>query len=366
MAATLRGLVSKKKKRFQEDGFDLDLTYITPNVIAMGYPSVGTEAMYRNPLPEVQRFFTTRHAGHYKIYNLCSERAYSISEHFPLVERYPFDDHNPCPMSMVRHFCADVQRYLDEDPKNVVGIHCKAGKGRTGLMICCYLLHCGEEATAVAALAKFAAKRTANSKGVTIPSQQRLVHYYEQELRRGPATIHTYAITHIRLVTVPNFDVGGGCDPYFHVRVTSADPSPGVDTPGFNNKKVYDYREHVKKIKKYKNERFVDLSCETHNLVVRHNVKLVFFDWDSVGKDDKMFHLWFNTGYIDNNYLVFQKSVVDKACKDKKHSNFDPGFKVEIFFRKVDIDDDEFHRMYSDTGDDGAGEPDTDEEADED
>lgn len=31
--AALRGLVSKKKVRFQEDDFDLDLTYITEKII---------------------------------------------------------------------------------------------------------------------------------------------------------------------------------------------------------------------------------------------------------------------------------------------------------------------------------------------
>eukprot|EP01047_Picozoa_sp_COSAG01_P004270 COSAG01_NODE_140_length_24259_cov_41.225096_7_plen_141_part_00 len=54
---SLRGVVSKKKRRFQKDGFDLDLSYITPQVIAMGFPSVGSEARYRNPMSQVQAFF---------------------------------------------------------------------------------------------------------------------------------------------------------------------------------------------------------------------------------------------------------------------------------------------------------------------
>lgn len=45
--AIVRGLVSKKKLRFQEEGFDLDLTYITPRLIALGAPSEGTDAAFR-------------------------------------------------------------------------------------------------------------------------------------------------------------------------------------------------------------------------------------------------------------------------------------------------------------------------------
>lgn len=56
----VRQLVSKKKIRYQQGGFDLDLTYITPTICAMGFPSEDLEGLYRNPYSEVYRFLEQR------------------------------------------------------------------------------------------------------------------------------------------------------------------------------------------------------------------------------------------------------------------------------------------------------------------
>ena len=54
----VRKLVSGKRVRFEEEGVNLDLTYITSRVIAMSYPSSGFESMYRNPVDKVNMLLT--------------------------------------------------------------------------------------------------------------------------------------------------------------------------------------------------------------------------------------------------------------------------------------------------------------------
>jgi len=50
----LRGLVSAHKHMYQHNGDALDLTYITPRIIAMGLPSTCFEKCYRNDIRSVK------------------------------------------------------------------------------------------------------------------------------------------------------------------------------------------------------------------------------------------------------------------------------------------------------------------------
>ena len=109
--SSVRGLVSKNKLRFVGPGVDLDLSYVTDRVLAMGYPSVGAESCYRNPMADVRAFLEDRHASHYRIWNLCSEREYGAGSFACEVERFSWADHTPPPLALVRSGAQDMTRF---------------------------------------------------------------------------------------------------------------------------------------------------------------------------------------------------------------------------------------------------------------
>ncbi|KAJ9175278.1 hypothetical protein P3X46_013849 [Hevea brasiliensis] len=185
-----RHAVSQNKRRYQEGGFDLDMTYITENIIAMGFPagdmSSGffgyVEGLYRNHMEEVIKFFETHHKGKYKVYNLCSERLYDASLFEGKVASFPFDDHNCPPIQLIISFCQSAYSWLKEDIDNVVVVHCKAGMARTGLMISSLLLYLKFFPTAEESIDYYNQKRCFDGKGLVLPSQIRYVKYFERIL----------------------------------------------------------------------------------------------------------------------------------------------------------------------------------------
>ncbi|EEF43629.1 phosphatidylinositol 3,4,5-trisphosphate 3-phosphatase and protein-tyrosine-phosphatase PTEN2A [Ricinus communis] len=185
-----RHAVSQNKRRYQEGGFDLDMTYITENIIAMGFPagdmSSGffgyVEGFYRNHMEEVIKFFETHHKGKYKVYNLCSERLYDASLFEGKLASFPFDDHNCPPIQLIISFCQSAYSWLKEDIENVVVVHCKAGMARTGLMISSLLLYLKFFPTAEESIDYYNQKRCFDAKGLVLPSQIRYVKYFERTL----------------------------------------------------------------------------------------------------------------------------------------------------------------------------------------
>jgi phosphatidylinositol-3,4,5-trisphosphate 3-phosphatase/dual-specificity protein phosphatase PTEN len=146
--------------------------------------SLTSSGTYRNSADDVFRFFVERHHGHFKIYNLVAERGYYLNQYAGAVMRYPFMDHNAPALELLLPCCASMHRYLQEDSANVVAVHCKAGKGRTGLIIVCYLLFGGLHSTATSARSFYDFQRCHDKKGLTITSQIRYAHYFEKLLSR--------------------------------------------------------------------------------------------------------------------------------------------------------------------------------------
>jgi phosphatidylinositol-3,4,5-trisphosphate 3-phosphatase/dual-specificity protein phosphatase PTEN len=284
------------------------------------------------------------------MYNLCSEREYdayefeSIGGH--VENRIAFDDHNPPPLVYIVDFCRSLDEWLSANYYNVAGVHCKAGKGRTGTMIACYLLWSGVCNTAEDALRQFDAHRTRNNKGVTIPSQKRFVQYFEQCVKKGSTSMmsphilfpENYAVVRIDKIimqTIPHFDNDGGCDPYVIMDST-------VGTSIFHNttKKsieynTWDYRKSVSKLEHY-NPKKHDMIILRIDQEVTGNVKLFFYDEDKF-QNEKMFTIWINTSFLDpkNGILRLQKMDIDRAIKDRSHRLFDATFTVELYYTVI-------------------------------
>jgi hypothetical protein len=181
MFFSCRKAVSGSKRRFIKNGYDLDLAYVTPRIIVHGFPATGLEHLYRNPRYEIRRFMDEYHRDHYKMYNFCCEpgRGYEPSIYYGRVERYPFKDHNTPPLDTMVAFANSAKAWFELDPANVVNMHCKAGKGRAGLMCCVLLVRSGVVQSAIEAMDLYDKERVTNNRGLTVTSQRKFVIFYE-------------------------------------------------------------------------------------------------------------------------------------------------------------------------------------------
>jgi phosphatidylinositol-3,4,5-trisphosphate 3-phosphatase/dual-specificity protein phosphatase PTEN len=265
----------------------------------MGFPAQKLEGVYRNHIDDVFRFLEQKHRDRYKLYNLCSERHYPADKFHGRVAHYPFDDHNPPKIEDMDRFCDDVADWLRQDEHNVVAIHCKAGKGRTGVMICAFLMYAQIVPNAAAALLMYGSKRTSDAKGVTIPSQRRYVEYYEKlvtrHIRYSPVTL---APDSISFSPLPNLN--GGNYTFFFVM--------------YGQEKREIWRSEAKKAGRNSFEYvFPDA------LSLTGDVKIEFKHRDALNvRKQSLFSFWFNTFFVLN-------PVSDQSCLSSAGLPLSPG-----------------------------------------
>ena len=166
---SLRSLVSQNKQRFVdvEGEFDLDLSFISDDLIAMGVPveykpaSLSLQHLWRNPAWEVRRYFDQGLPNtHYRIYNLCPEMPYNPALFHDRVMSFDMQDHARPSMEHIFDALRDMEKFIGQNDANMIAVHCKAGKGRTGTLCCSWMLYNRTAQSASEALEIFREKRT--------------------------------------------------------------------------------------------------------------------------------------------------------------------------------------------------------------
>ncbi|KAM3869469.1 putative tyrosine-protein phosphatase TPTE [Diretmus argenteus] len=325
-----RRMVSENKRRYQKDGFDLDLTYVTDRVIAMSFPSSGKQSFYRNPIREVARFLDTKHEGHYKVYNLCSEKGYDPKFFHYRVERVFIDDHNVPSLEDMLKYTVSVREWMSADPKNIIAIHCKGGKGRTGTLVCTWLIDSDQFESAQDSLDYFGERRTDKSRsskfqGVETPSQSRYVGYYEimkTKFNRQLPPPQSLRIKSLRIHSIAGVGRGNGSDLKVKIIVKKEVVCQCVCAKQDNCTVFPDAGS---------NAAVISLQ---DGPVVEGDVKVMFESSAGLpkGYEDCPFYFWFNTSFVEDNKLFLSREELDNPHKAKTWNLYKEDFGVTVFF----------------------------------
>ncbi|XP_035506933.2 tensin-1 isoform X6 [Scophthalmus maximus] len=202
-----------------EESYELDLIYITERIISVSFPSSVDEQSYAANLQEVASMLRSKHGHNYLLFNL-SEKRNDISQLNPKVLDFGWPDHHAPALDKICSICKAMDTWLTADSHNVVVIHNKGNRGRTGVVVAAYMHYSNISASADQALDRFAMKRFYEDKVLPVgqPSQKRYVEYFSGllsghiKINNKPLFLH-----HVIMHGIPNFESKGGCRPFLKI-----------------------------------------------------------------------------------------------------------------------------------------------------
>ncbi|XP_073503550.1 tensin-1 isoform X12 [Phyllobates terribilis] len=297
-----------------EDSCELDLTYITERIISVTFSAGTEEASFCRNLKEVAHMLKSKHGDNYLIFNL-SERRHDISKLHSKVLDFGWPDVHAPALEKVCSICKAMDTWLNADPHNVVVIHNKGNRGRTGVVIAAYMHYSNISASADQALDRFAMRRFYEDKVLPVgqPSQKRYIHYFSGllsgaiKMNNKPLFLH-----HVIMHGIPNFESKGGCRPFLKI-YQAMQP---VYTSGIYNVQGDSHTS-------------ICITIEP-GLLLKGDILLKCYHkkYRSPTRD-VIFRVQFHTCAIHDLGVVFVKDDLDEAFKDERFPDFG---KVEFVF----------------------------------
>jgi hypothetical protein len=320
---------------------ELDMVYITENLIAMGFPkdleNPTSAEVEGNDINVVAAYLKKKHEGRFMIWNI-SEESYDYSKFADQVLEYKFPGHPAPPLGLLFKICTSVESWLDADEKNIAVVHCLTGKGRTATLMACILTWLGEFDSPMQALQYVAQRKNTHVDYLTIPSQRRYIQYFSNLLdgvrpNSEPILLRKVIINSIpTLGAVPEKQNQQGCCPYIQlfkngklIASAAVDREQSFeDNGGFGDPISINQQMQLKWVTREELSASFTVDC-----LVQGDILLRCRHAAQSGARVSMFRAAFHTGYISGGVLRLTKAQCDGAAGDAR---FDEEFFVDLMF----------------------------------
>uniref|UniRef100_A0A673C5A2 Tensin 1 n=1 Tax=Sphaeramia orbicularis TaxID=375764 RepID=A0A673C5A2_9TELE len=306
--------LSQSVVQAMEESYEVDLVYITERIISVSFPAAAEERSYTSHLKEVATMLRSKHGEHYLVLNLSERRNDLIKLNHKVLEFGWPDDHAPA-LDKICSMCKAIDTWLNGDPHNVVVLHNKGNRGRTGVVVAAYMHYSNISASADQALDRFAMRRFYEDKALPVgqPSQKRYVRYFNGllsghiKINNKPLFLH-----HVIMHGIPNFESKGGCRPFLKIyQAMQPVYTSGIyNVQGDSNTSICITIEPGLLLKG-------DILLKCYHKRYRNPTR------------DQVFRVQFHTCAIHDLGVVFGKSELDETFKDDRFPEYG---KVEFVF----------------------------------
>ncbi|XP_041638309.1 tensin-like isoform X3 [Cheilinus undulatus] len=312
--------IRRKQSRSQsvvqamEENYEVDLVYITERIISVCFPASAEERSYIAHLKEVATMLRSKHGEHYLMLNLSEWRS-DITKLNHKVLEFGWPDHHAPALDKICSMCKAIDTWLNGDPRNVVVLHNKGNRGRTGVVVAAYMHYSNISASADQALDRFAMRRFYEDKALPVgqPSQKRYVRYFNGllsghiKINNKPLFLH-----HVIMHGIPNFESRGGCRPFLKIyQAMQPVYTSGIyNVQGDSNTSICITIEPGLLLKG-------DILLKCYHKRFRNPAR------------DVVFRVQFHTCAIHDLGVVFGKSELDDTFKDERFPEYG---KVEFVF----------------------------------